>query len=214
MLCTSHPELNSKRYASGRCPACHSLSSKKYREAHAAKVKAYNDSYRAKNADAVIAAHREYNEVSKVDINARGKTYKKENAVKVKVARASYKKRKAAEISKKSKEYRLANKAKIAASAVDYGNRNPHVLNANTARRRATKLQATPKWANLFFILEAYALAKLRNKLLGGKWHVDHIVPLRSKLVCGLHNEHNLQVIPASINQTKGNRHWPDMPLC
>jgi hypothetical protein len=79
-------------------------------------------------------------------------------------------------------------------------------------KRQAAKLQATPAWANDFFIEEIYDLAQLRTKATGFKWHVDHTVPLRSKLVCGLHCEANLQVIPASINSSKGNRYWPDMP--
>jgi hypothetical protein len=42
--------------------------------------------------------------------------------------------------------------------------------------------------------------------------HVDHIVPLVSKFVCGLHCEANLQLLPGPENQRKGNRVWPDMP--
>jgi len=34
----------------------------------------------------------------------------------------------------------------------------------------------------------------------------------REANVCGLHVEHNLQVIPRSVNQSKNNRRWPDMP--
>lgn len=83
---------------------------------------------------------------------------------------------------------------------------------ANAARRKSMKLQATPKWANEFFISEAYQLASMRTKATGIGWEVDHIVPLRSKLVCGLHVEHNLRVITADINLRKGNRYWPDMP--
>jgi len=43
-------------------------------------------------------------------------------------------------------------------------------------------------------------------------YDVDNIVPIKHKLVCGLHVEQNVQVIPSNINQSKGNRHWPDMP--
>ena len=71
---------------------------------------------------------------------------------------------------------------------------------------------AKPAWANDFFIREAYHLAKLRTLATGYPWHVDHIVPLKSDLVCGLHVEHNLQVIPASENVRKQNFYWPDMP--
>jgi hypothetical protein len=84
--------------------------------------------------------------------------------------------------------------------------------NGYVKARRAAKLCATPAWRNDFFIEEAYDLAVLRTKVMGFPWHVDHIVPLRSKLVCGLHVEHNLAVIPALHNFSKGNRHWPDMP--
>jgi hypothetical protein len=89
---------------------------------------------------------------------------------------------------------------------------NPGKQPVYAARRRATRLQAMPVWANEFFIAEAYHLAKLRTKATGLEWHVDHIVPLQSKKVCGLHVEFNLQVIPAKVNASKSNRYWPDMP--
>jgi hypothetical protein len=82
-------------------------------------------------------------------------------------------------------------------------------------RRRAARLNAFhPYNKELFDLLEkeAYDLVTLRNNLTGVKWQVDHIVPLISKLVCGLHNEFNLRVITAMENNVKGNRYWPDMP--
>lgn len=74
------------------------------------------------------------------------------------------------------------------------------------AERRAAQIKATPSWANKFFIQEAYRLARLRTKITGVRWHVDHIVPLRSPLVCGLHVENNLQVILGIENERKGNK--------
>lgn len=88
---------------------------------------------------------------------------------------------------------------------------NPDKRMAHKAKHRAIKLSATPKWANQFFIAEAYDLANRRSKLFGFKWHVDHKVPLISSKVCGLHCEQNLQVIPGFNNMSKNNRHWPDM---
>ena len=78
------------------------------------------------------------------------------------------------------------------------------------ARRRARKLNATPVWANQFNISEINHLAKLREKVTGFKWHVDHIVPLVSDKVCGLHWEANLRVIPATLNLKKHNNFIQD----
>ncbi len=41
---------------------------------------------------------------------------------------------------------------------------------------------------------------------------VDHVVPVNSPLVCGLHVFPNLQLLHQKLNVAKGNRHWPDMP--
>jgi CRISPR/Cas system Type II protein with McrA/HNH and RuvC-like nuclease domain len=51
---------------------------------------------------------------------------------------------------------------------------------------------------------EAVHLTRLRNKLCGGRWHVDHIIPVSKGGLCS-HN--NLQVVPASWNQSKSNKH-------
>lgn len=90
--------------------------------------------------------------------------------------------------------------------------RNPDKVNAQTAKRYAKKLRALPSWADLKDIEDIYALARLRTELTGIEWHVDHTVPLNSPLVCGLHCEANLQIIPAGPNISKGNNWWPDMP--
>ena len=83
---------------------------------------------------------------------------------------------------------------------------NPERVRAASNKRNAIQRQATPVWANQFFISEAYDLAKLRTKATGIKWSVDHIIPLSGDVVCGLHVENNLQVIPLSENCRKGTR--------
>jgi len=61
-------------------------------------------------------------------------------------------------------------------------------------------------------INEVYEEAKRITKETGIKHHVDHIVPLDSMIVQGLHCLANLQILEGSINISKGNRFWPDMP--
>ena len=78
------------------------------------------------------------------------------------------------------------------------------------AKRKASQLQRTPKWLtkdDLWLIEEAYSLAQLRTNLFGIDWHVDHIIPLQGKLVSGLHVPSNIQVIPATENVKKSNKH-------
>lgn len=91
---------------------------------------------------------------------------------------------------------------------------NPDKINAKNMKRRAHQLNATPPWANAefeeFAIQEMYALAQLRTKITGIEHHVDHIVPLQSKIVQGFHCLANLQILEAKANIIKGNRVWPD----
>lgn len=77
---------------------------------------------------------------------------------------------------------------------------------AVAARRRARLLKATPTWADLDRIAQIYRAADFLDT------HVDHIVPLVSPVVCGLHVEQNLQLLGETANRQKGNRYWPDMP--
>ncbi len=106
--------------------------------------------------------------------------------------------------------YAKANRDKFRLANSNYYKRNPAKSAAKVANRKAIKLSATPKWANTKDIEVIYEKCKRLTKWLGVKHHVDHIVPLNSKLVCGLHVDDNLQIIPAIDNIIKGNRIWPN----
>lgn len=87
-----------------------------------------------------------------------------------------------------------------------------HTLRAaEVALRRARKKQATPIWADLQRIKEIYKRANRLGKCLGIKVQIDHIVPLQSDFVCGLHVPWNLQILSAKANVEKSNLYWPDM---
>lgn len=85
-------------------------------------------------------------------------------------------------------------------------------MRSRVSKRRAKRKRATPAWANDEKMREFYILADLLTKEAGHAYEVDHIVPLQSPIVCGLHWEGNLQVLPLETNRAKSNRHWPDMP--
>ena len=65
--------------------------------------------------------------------------------------------------------------------------------------------QATPKWANRKLIKNIYDECRRITKETGIIHEVDHIIPLTSKLVCGLHVENNLQILTKEANRAKYN---------
>lgn len=107
--------------------------------------------------------------------------------------------------------YNAANRERRAEQHAAWQKANPDKCNAQNSRRKAAKLQATPSWADQDAINTIYWIASAVRKH-GDDVQVDHIVPLKSDLVCGLHVAANLQIIPAVENISKGNRFWPLMP--
>ena len=100
--------------------------------------------------------------------------------------------------------WRLRNPDRAKQKSTEWTKNNPDKNSARVARRRATTLCATPAWANQEEIESIFRRAKELNLLTGVKHHVDHIVPLKGKTVCGLHVHWNLRVIPAIENISKG----------
>jgi hypothetical protein len=110
-----------------------------------------------------------------------------------------------------NKKLYLKNKAHILNRHKNHYKTFTYIYRARDAQRRAIKLERTPKWLSTSqkeAIKTEYALAQWCSKVMGSKYHVDHIVPLAGKNVSGLHVPWNLQVIPASDNLVKGNRHY------
>lgn len=91
---------------------------------------------------------------------------------------------------------------------------NAEKANTLTAKRRASKKQAIPPWVNMKAIAEIYKQASDLTKKTGVLHCVDHIYPLQSKYMCGLHVETNLQILTKSENSIKGNRTWPGQLDC
>jgi hypothetical protein len=99
----------------------------------------------------------------------------------------------------KVKAWREAGKRKAGPEAKRYYDRYPYKGQARAAKRRALQLQATPFWADFAEIETIYSQCPKG-------YHVDHIVPLQGKQVCGLHVSCNLQILPSKDNLSKGNK--------
>jgi len=91
---------------------------------------------------------------------------------------------------------------------------NVVAIRADTKARRRKHRVATPKWLTRkqkTEIRQIYQIAITMTKTTGEPYVVDHIVPLRSDTVCGLHVPWNLRVITQAENLKKSN-HLIDTP--
>jgi 5-methylcytosine-specific restriction endonuclease McrA len=82
-------------------------------------------------------------------------------------------------------------------------------VRADTKARRRKHRQATPPWLTRrqkAEIRQLYQIAITMSKTTGEQYVVDHIVPLRSDTVCGLHVPWNLRVITQEENLKKSNK--------
>lgn len=168
-----------------RCKVCYDRYKGENREAIRAKAKIYNVTYApkyyAENAEA---------------LRERSRRFAKANPDKSRQA--------------SRKRYREKPEA-VRAYRRQYFLENRGLIYARNAARRALRLKAIPKWADPAKIKKVYEAAQWMTENTGETWHVDHIVPLKSPVVCGLHCEANLTILPGLENIVKGNRYWPDM---
>ncbi len=108
------------------------------------------------------------------------------------------------------KEYRELYRDRGNEKARIASKKRPDKVAAKAAKRRSAKQKATPPWLtkeHFEEIQEFYTLAKELQWLFEGeKIHVDHIIPLKGRNVCGLHVPWNLQLLPAKKNLKKSNK--------
>ncbi len=102
------------------------------------------------------------------------------------------------------------NREKLKVTTKRWRDKNPSRAVIQVSKRRAAKLRATPPWYDASACDWAYVASKMVERMDGVRYSVDHIVPLVSDTVCGLHVSWNLAVVPHSENAAKGNRWWPD----
>lgn len=110
----------------------------------------------------------------------------------------------------RTKQWKIENKEADKLHTKKYRDRNKGKRNALTAKRRASKLQATPKWLTkeqLDDIRQIYQDVQDIQWLAEEKLSVDHIIALQGENVCGLHVPWNLQILTLKEKCQKGNKH-------
>lgn len=188
------------------CKVCALLRFKQRRIDNPDLFKAKDAKARVKHKDKIIAYHAIYHQENSEIISVKRKRYYIENrdeilAVNAKWALANKKKR-----SLDSKAHYVLHKGLRYIQCSEWKQINKHKVNSYAAKRRGAENNAIPLWFNAIEVEALYLLARQNGE------HVDHIVPLISSLVCGLHCTSNLRVISAFENLSKNNRYWPDMP--
>ncbi len=103
-------------------------------------------------------------------------------------------------------------KDKVSKYKKKYKQENPELYKALTSVRKRRHRSATPKWITAgqkLAMRQLYLQAMELTKLTGERYVVDHIVPLISDEVCGLHVPWNLRVITQEENLRKSNKLEP-----
>lgn len=187
-----------ERYTAGACVQCVSERKAELYQQNREKVLAYmkvqGAVYRKNNPEKRAENNRKWKNNNRARLNKLSKErYARDPDHRRKIARDSFWRRRESE-RLRAKDYRQRFKGKI---------------NFYTGKRKAARLQRTPDWLtadDLWLIEQFYETAAARTKATGVQWHVDHKIPLRGKIVSGLHVPKNLQVILGTENSRKGNR--------
>lgn len=176
--------------------------------------------YRAKNHERLRQKALQARAANRTGLAARARQDYAENREARKATQKAYRAKNSARLAEKNRAFRADNPEYFSAyersrSSTKYLINLLHRLQnpqkwraymAEYARLRSAHLkQAQPPWADRKKIRDVYLACQMISEMSGVPHHVDHIVPLRGKTVCGLHIETNLQILTASDNLRKSN---------
>jgi hypothetical protein len=189
---------NLEEFYKGRSRPC-KLCLRTYNEKSKERRLRWQKEYQARSREEYLKYQQEYRRSNQTQLKCQKKKYYLENREKIAEKGVAYREAQKDKIATRQKKWYAKNKSKVKA----YKQANRDRVAAVSAKRRARKLAATPAWLTaahneqikMFFeAADAYQV------------HVDHIVPLKGKNVCGLHVPWNLQVLDATTNVSKGNK--------
>lgn len=197
----SKGHLAERKVSCGNCILCQRENNKTYREQHKEKIQAYNKEYLkkyyAENKEKLLANQREYWEKNKHRFSERQAEYREKNREQKRLS---------------DREYRVVHKEKFNLSTANSKKKKPAKYIALILRRRAKQRQSIPIWYDesaVDLIIQQRDELTESTKIIH---NIDHIVPVISDFVCGLHWHGNMQILTKSENSAKSNLIWPDMP--
>jgi hypothetical protein len=161
-----------------QCPECYKIYKKQYGIDNKEQIQPYMTQYRLDNKESIKECKQQWEQDHK--------EHKKQQA----------------------QLYYLDHKEHIKHIKQEYLKTHLYQHNALSAKRRAAKLNQTPKWLTkdqLKQMEHYYETAKWVESILGESIVVDHIIPVQGKNVSGLHVPWNLQLLTREDNARKGN---------
>lgn len=179
--------LAPRRVSYGVCLFCARENDAAWKAANPEKAKAWQKAWGKANADKLRLLSKMRYQLDKDKIKAKVAARYRENR---------------AEVYEYIKSWKEANREKVRAYSRAWAEENKAFYRECTARRRASRKQATPAWLTPEQIAEMRALYVSAPK----GYHVDHIVPLNGKFVSGLHVPWNLQLLPGPENLKKSSK--------
>lgn len=186
-------------------------------------VSAYNAMYRLANKERISEQNKAWRKANAETLTTKSKLNYAKNAEAERAKSKAYQDAHKEHVLQRRKEYYRRNREACletirrwrAVNGKEYSRKyyeqNGPAVKSKVSARRAQCKRATPAWANPAEIEAFYETADALGMWTGEWYEVDHIVPLVSKKVCGLHVQANMQVLPKSENARKRNLHWPDM---
>lgn len=184
-----HGHVDFRGTVDGKCMECSRMDSLKQKRANPEYHRARRRQWYIKNRSRCLEYAKKYNEKNRSHRLAYGAEWRNENREHL-------------------RKYDEENRVRRKDYHREYKKQNPEKVIAQRAKRRAAEINRSlrnQEELTNFCVLEAARQAKDMEDIFGIPFHVDHMIPLQGDSVSGLHVCYNLQVIPASLNVSKGN---------